>query len=140
MTANTSVEAFLLKNVGSPIEKRKVHLKRFTEDWEIRSLSAEETTDLRKQATRPVLNKATRMTEQETDEDKFTGLMLAKSIVYPDLDNAELQTSWSCPGDPAKLLRTMLTIGEYQKLQQAVLDLSGLSDNNTEDLKETAKN
>ena len=140
MTVNASVEAFLLDNVESPIEKKKVHFDRFSVDWEIRSLTAEETNTLRKEATRPVLNRQTHQTELQTDEDKFTGLMLTKAVVFPDLDNAKLQESYSCPGDPAKLLRTMLKVGEYQRLQQAVLDLSGLNEDNPDDLKDTAKN
>lgn len=142
MANNASVEAFLLKNVGSPVKIKKIKLDpaRFKAEWEIRSLSAEEANALRKQATRPVINKDTHMTELQTDEDLFTGLMLAKSITFPDLENAELQMSWSCPGDPAKLLRTMLSVGDYQKLQQAVLDLSDLNNNYPDDLKETVKN
>lgn len=138
MTA--SINDFLLENVGSPVEKKKVHLKRFKSDFEIKSLTAEETSALRKQATRRVVNKRTHQVEQETDQDKFTGLVLTSSVVFPDLDNAQLQTSYGCPGDPDKLLKTMLTIGEYNKLSQAVMDLSGLGDEDGAELVDEAKN
>lgn len=138
--AIANVEDFLLENVGSPITTKKVHLKRFKTDFEIKSLNAEETTELRKQATRKVLNKKTHQYEQDTDQNKFIDLVLTKSVVFPDLDNAKLQESWSCPGDPAKLLKRMLTMGEYNELSQAIMDLSGLDTDSADDLEETAKN
>lgn len=137
MTENVS--DFLLENVGSPIEKKKVHLKRFKSDFEIQSLTAEETDDLRKQATRKVMNRNTHTFVQETDQDKFTGLIMSHSVVVPDLENAQLQTSYGCQGDPEKLLKKMLTIGEYNKLSQAVMDLSGLNEDSSELVNE-AKN
>lgn len=137
MTENVS--DFLLENVGSPIEKKKVHLKRFKSDFEIQSLTAEETDDLRKQATRKVMNRNTHTYVQETDQDKFTGLIMSHSVVVPDLENAQLQTSYGCQGDPEKLLKKMLTIGEYNKLSEAVMDLSGLNEDSSELVNE-AKN
>ena len=134
-----NVSDFLLENVGSPIEKRKVHLKRFKSDFVIQSLTAEETDDLRKQATRKVMNHQTHAYEQETNQDKFTGLIMSHSVVVPDLENAELQTSYGCQGDPEKLLKKMLTIGEYSKLSKAIMDLSGLNDDEAAAAKE-AKN
>ena len=136
----TNISDFLLENVGSPIEKRKVHLKRFKSDFEIQCLTALVTDVLGKQASRRITNKRTHQIEQQTDQDKFNGLILTHSVVFPDLDNAELQTSYGCPGDPEKLLKKMLTIGEYNQLSQAVMDLSGLNDEDPDELVEEAKN
>lgn len=139
MSDNFNVENFLLENVGSPVETTKIHLKRFKDDWEIKSLTAEETSDLRKQATRRVVNKRTHQVEQETDQSKFADLVLTAAVVVPNLNDAKLQESWGCQGEPEKLLKRMLTMGEYNELTQSVMDLSGLNEDSAE-LVDEAKN
>lgn len=134
------VSAFLLENVGSPVEEKEVKLKRFANPFKIKSLTVEEITNLRKLATKKFFNKRTSMYETETDNDKFAASVLAKAVVYPDLDNAELQQSWGVHGEPEKLLSRMLSMGEYNKLSQEVMDMAGLNDDNGDELVETAKN
>lgn len=138
--AVTSVNDFLLENVGSPVEKRELRLKRFKTPWTIKSLTAEETSELRKLATKRELNKRTHQYEQATDQNKFADSVLTAAVVVPDLNNAELQKSWGCIGEPEKLLKRMLSMGEYTELSNAVMDLSGLNDDDSNDLVDTAKN
>lgn len=135
-----SVSDFLLENVESPVKEEKVHLKRFKSPFVIKSLTAEDTSELRKQVTRRVLNKKTRMYEQIFDQNKFTDLVMTASIVEPNLNSEELQKSYGCIADPEGLLNHMLTAGEYNKLAKKVMEVSGLNDEDSNDLVEEAKN
>lgn len=136
----TNIKDFLLENVGSPVTEKEVHFKRFKSPFKIKSLTAEEMTVLRGQATRKVLNKRTHQFEQQTDQNRFTDSIITASVVSPDLQNEELQKSWGCLAEPGKLLRTMLTMGEYQELAQIIMDISDMNADDINDLTETAKN
>lgn len=140
--AETNIKDFLMETVGSPNREEEVKLKRFKSPFKIRGLDAEEISEIRKQATRRVLNKRTHQYESETDQNKVAELTLTASVVSPDLQNEELQKSWGCLGDPTKLLKKMLYVGEYSKLSNAVMDASGMNEDadNPDDLIETAKN
>lgn len=136
----TNIKDFLLENVGSPVTEKEVPFKRFKSPFKIKSLTAEEMTVLRGQATRKVLNKRTHQFEQQTDQNRFTDSIITASVVSPDLQNEELQKSWGCLAEPGKLLRTMLTMGEYQELAQIIMDISDMNADDINDLTETAKN
>lgn len=136
----TNIKDFLLENVDSPVAEKEVHFKRFKSPFKIKSLTAEEMTVLRGQVTRKVLNKRTHQFEQQTDQNRFTDSIITASVVSPDLQNEELQKSWGCLAEPGKLLRTMLTMGEYQELAQTVMDISDMNADDVNDLTETVKN
>lgn len=133
------VSAFLKQNVEDVIKVEEVNIKRFKKPFKIKSLTEDEVTNLRKIATVKTTNRRTGQTMVTTDNDRFSSLVVAKSVVYPDLDNAELQTSYGAPGDPEKLLARMLRPGEYNKLAEAVMEASDLNQS-TDDLVEEAKN
>ena len=133
------VSAFLKQNVEDVIKVEEVNIKRFKKPFKIKSLTEEEVTNLRKIATIKTVNRRTGQTTTTTDNDRFSSLVVAKSVVYPDLDNAELQTSYGTPGNPEKLLGKMLRPGEYNRLAEAVMEVSDLSQS-TNDLVEEAKN
>lgn len=137
MTDTMNVQDFLFETVGRVSETKKVKFKRFKSPITIKALSAEDLTLLRKRATTRTLNRATRLMEQNFDSDKFTTLVMTESVVNPDLNNAQLQKSWGCVGQPEKLLEKMLLAGEYNSLAEEVLELSGVG---AVDLIEQAKN
>lgn len=137
MTESMNVQDFLFETVGRVSETKKVKFKRFKSPITIKALSAEDLTLLRKRATTRTLNRATRLMEQNFDSDKFTTLVMTESVVNPDLNNAQLQKSWGCVGQPEKLLEKMLLAGEYNSLAEEVLELSGVG---AVDLIEEAKN
>ncbi|CCI81986.1 phage tail assembly chaperone [Lactobacillus hominis] len=140
MTA--SVSDFLLENVESPVKHEQVKFKRFKSPFEIKSLNMKEISSLRKEATRRVLNKKTHQYENDTDQDKFSGLVMERAVVSPSLNNEELQKSYGCIADPSGLLQTMLTAGEYSELSDRVMEICGLNDDSddAEVLKDEAKN
>ena len=137
MTDTMNVQDFLFETVGRVSETKKVKFKRFKSPITIKALSAEDLTLLRKRATTRTLNRATRLMEQNFDSDKFTTLVMTESVVNPDLNNAQLQKSWGCVGQPEKLLEKMLLAGEYNSLAEEVLELSGVG---AVDLIDEAKN
>lgn len=137
MTESMNVQDFLFETVGRVSETKKVKFKRFKSPITIKALSAEDLTLLRKRATTRTLNRATRLMEQNFDSDKFTTLVMTESVVNPDLNNAQLQKSWGCVGQPEKLLEKMLLAGEYNSLAEEVLELSGVG---AVDLIDEAKN
>lgn len=138
MAENYNIDDFI--NVESPIKEEQVKFKRFKSPFKVRSLTADEVTTLRKQATKPVLNKRTHTYQPEMDQNKFSDLVMAESVIVPDLKNEKLQKAYGAIGEPAKVLELMLSAGEYVTLSQKVMDISGLNGDSAEDLKEEAKN
>ncbi|WEV37734.1 hypothetical protein [Lactobacillus sp. ESL0677] len=137
MTEN--INDFLMKNVENPVKTENVKFKRFKSPFKIKSLLAEDVTRLRNQATKQELNSKTHQYEAQTDQNKFTDLIVEASVVSPDLHNAELMKSYSVvDGDAAKLLQRMLTIGEYSELADHIMKISGIED--SEAVINTAKN
>lgn len=134
-----NVEDFLPQNVTSPVQKEEVHLKRFKSPFVVQSLTADETSKLRKEATTKSYNRKTRQTFTETDQSKFTDLLLAASVVEPDLHDEKLQKAYGAIGDPAQVLKSMLNMGEYNTIAEKVMDISGL-DEDGNDVVEQAKN
>lgn len=84
-----------------------------------------------------------RKTDKKTGLELFDRIaynqeMVASSVVFPDLTNAELQERYSGLG-AAKTLISMLYVGEFATLLNAVQELSGLDTDINEDI-EDAKN
>lgn len=135
---------FFLKQNTIPVENQEVEVsKRFKDDagntvkFEIKSISNEMDDALRKQNTRQV-KKAKGVIVPELDQQKYFVDLVLKSLVYPDLDDKELQDSWGVM-DSRELINAMLLPGEYTALLQEVQKINGW-DVNIEDIKEEAKN
>ena len=135
---------FFLKQNTIPVENQEVEVsKRFKDDtgntvkFEIKSISNEMDDALRKQNTRQV-KKAKGVIVPELDQQKYFVDLVLKSLVYPDLDDKELQDSWGVM-DSRELINAMLLPGEYTALLQEVQKINGW-DLNVEDIKEEAKN
>jgi len=133
----SSLKAFL-----NPIQvenKEVIVSNRFQEDGKpvpfvIKPISEKENELLLKKYT-----KKDKKTGQEVlDRTAYSHALVAAAVVYPDLKSAELQKAYGVLGE-VELLNTMLTIGEYATLSQAVIELSGL-DEDINDLIEEAKN
>lgn len=72
------------------------------------------------------------------DRAEYVSALTASAVVFPDLNNAELQKAYGVLG-ASSLLQKMLYVGEYAELAQAVQNLSGLDKDINEDIEE-AKN
>lgn len=58
------------------------------------------------------------------DEKRYEGAVLAESVVFPDLRDAELQNSYGVVG-AERLLGRLLLAGEYDRLRMAVEEING---------------
>lgn len=99
----------------------------------IRPISQEENKQLIKKCT-----KRDKKGVDTFDRPEYVSALTANAVVFPDLKNAELQSTYGVLGESA-LLQKMLYIGEYAELSQAVQKLSSLDADINEDI-EDAKN
>ena len=126
--------AFMAQNVEKVENKKVVVSHRFKDEngkpieWEIRAITSDENNDLMRRATVnvPVQGQRGAMT-REMDRQKYVAMMVATSVVFPDLRDAELQDSYGAK-TPEELLGKMLYLGEYAELASAVTELSQLDD------------
>lgn len=129
----SSLQAFFAQNVQSDIIEEFVVSERFKgEDgkpipWKIRALTESENAEIRKSSTKRVKVKGQYV--PELDHEEYVAKLIAASVVFPDLKNAELQKSYGVLG-AEKLLRKMLLSGEYGKLAQKVQEINGFEDVN----------
>ena len=109
-------------------------------EWEIKPLTTRESDDIRESCTIevPVKGKPNQF-RMKVQSSKFGAKMLAASIVFPDLMNAELQDSYGV-STPDELVKEMIDDpGEYNRFLAFVQEFNGF-DNNMEDKVEEAKN
>lgn len=126
------LSAFLAQNVERIPNEKVVVSKRFKDkkgkpiEWEIQAITSEVNDDLQRRSmvTRKLVNG---QSVREQDSVKYTSLMLTESVVYPDLNNAELQDSYGVK-TPEALLKKMLYPSEETALAKAVLKLSEMDD------------
>lgn len=129
--------AFMAGAVEKIENKKVVVSSRFKDEkgkpipFEIKALSADENDELQRRCmiSVPVPGQRGQYT-RELDQIKYTAMLLTESVVYPDLNEAELQDSYGVRGAES-LLRKMLYTGEYNVLAQEVMALSkveGLAD------------
>lgn len=105
--------------------------------WEIKAISNERIKAIRKECT--VTKRAKRGVPQETfDSNKFELKLCAACVVFPNLNDAELQDSWGVKSAES-LLGTMLLSGEQDKLSEAVMAINGYDMDFDEEV-DTAKN
>lgn len=122
--------AFMAGAVDKIENKKVVVSNRFKDEkgkpipFEIKALSADENDELQRRCmvNVPVPGQRGQYT-RELDQIKYTAMLLTESVVYPDLNEAELQDSYGVRGAES-LLRKMLYTGEYNVLAQEVMGLS----------------
>lgn len=138
-----SLSCFLAGNAEKRENIKVLVSDRFKEkgksvEWEIRSISAEEDETLRKACMKriPVMGKKNQYT-QDFDSNAYLTKLAAKAVVYPDLNDTELQNSYGVMG-AEQLIKTMLYKDEFDVLSEALLSFSG--GDNINDAVEEAKN
>lgn len=101
--------------------------------WKLRPVTQEENAEIIKKNTR-----RTKKGEQEFDRMGYTSDLVIAGVVFPDLNNTELQKAYGVIG-ARNLLGKMLLVGEYGKLSMEVQRISGLDEDINENVEE-AKN
>lgn len=92
-------------------------------EWEMRPLGAQEEVALRKECSITTKDRKGRTT-REVDQDKYVAKAVARTVVFPDLRNAELQNSYGVMGE-APLLQEMLLSAEQTRLLLRFNELNG---------------
>lgn len=101
--------------------------------FKIRALTQEENAQISKRSMRLV--KGGKRGEKELDNTEYASRIIAAATVEPDFSNEALCKAYGTM-DPLEVPGKMLLAGEYKRLMDAVMDLSGFHD----DLEEDAKN
>lgn len=114
--------AFYRENRRDREEREVLLTERMTADgeqllWRIRPMTQRENAEIWKRC--------------GEKEKRYEGMILAESVVFPDLKDAELQNSYGVMG-AERLLERMLTAGEYDRLRQAVEAINGGEDECTD--------
>lgn len=108
-------ESFYRENRADRGEREVLLTERPAEDggqmlWRIRPMSQRENEDIWKRC--------------GEDEKRYEGVVLAESVVFPDLKDAALQNSYGVAG-AERLLTRLLLAGEYERLRMAVEEING---------------
>lgn len=137
---------FLKQNVAQEENTQYVASKRFKDEngdpvfWEIQSITPEEDDAIRKACTKriPIVGGRKGEYTLDLDSSKYNATLASRCVVYPDLNNKELQDSYGAMG-AEQLVRRMLKPGEYVDLITKIGEVNGF-DVTQEDLVEEAKN
>jgi hypothetical protein len=140
----SGLSSFFATNVERRENKKFAVSKRFKDakgnpiEWEIRSISADEDEAIRKECTKnvPIPGKRNQY-RQVFDSNAYLTKLAVKSVVFPDLNDAELQNSYKVMG-AEELIKTMLYKDEFDALTEQLVADSEAEDIN--DLVEEAKN
>lgn len=124
--------AFMAGNVAKLENKKVVISKRFKDEkgnpieWEIRAITTDENDELMRKSmvNIPIVGQRGAY-KTELDQIKYTSALLAASVVFPDLNDAELQDSYGVK-TPEALIKKMLYPKEENVLAQAVTDYSDI--------------
>lgn len=129
-----SLSAFMAQNAKQVENRKFVASRRFVGEngkpmeWELCCISAGENQKIRKSCMKsvPVNGKRGQYT-QEFDNAGYQAKLAARCVVFPDLNDAELQESYGVMG-AEQLISVMLNGGEFDELISAILDHNGFTD------------
>ncbi|SDT26023.1 Phage XkdN-like tail assembly chaperone protein, TAC [Paenibacillaceae bacterium GAS479] len=105
--------------------------------WKLRAISEELNEELRAASMKRTKGKGSQGMP-ELDYNAYLGRMVAACIVYPDLNDAELQQSYGVRGS-ASVVRKMLLAGEFANLAAKVQEINGF-DRDVSELSDEVKN
>ncbi|BBH19860.1 phage portal protein [Paenibacillus baekrokdamisoli] len=139
----SELSAFFAQNVQTDVMEEFVVSTRFKGAdgqpvaWKLRTMDEDENEYCRKAATKHIKNKGGQRIP-ETDYNEYITKLIATSVVFPNLKDAELQKSYGILGECA-LLKKMLLPGEYATLTQKIQEMNGF-DRDMSELVEDVKN
>ena len=140
----SNFEAFMAGNANQTETTKYVASKRFTAkgkpvEWELKPIDTDLDEAIRKDCTKKVPIPGKRgQYNQEVDTDKYMARTCVACIVYPNLNDVELQNHYGVK-DGMALLKKMLLPGEYTELKAKVMEVNGY-DMSMEELVDEAKN
>lgn len=129
----SNLQAFFAHNKKKQDNIKKAISKNFTDEtgqvieWEFAAISPERDAELKSESTkRSLITQGKRKGQYNTDFDhfKYQRLLTVESIVFPNLNDKELQDSYGVLGAD-ELLGKMLTIGEIAEAAAAAQAANG---------------
>lgn len=139
----SDMSLFFAENVTQAEEVEVVVSERYKDkegkplSWRLRAISEDENDELRNASTKRVKGK-NGMQVPETDYAAYLGRLVASCVVYPNLNDTSLQTSYGVKGAPA-LVRKMLLAGEFATLAAKVQEVNGF-DRDLSEMADEVKN
>lgn len=141
-----SLIAFMAQNAVQEENIKFVASNRFIDEktkkpieWELKCVDSQKDEELRKSCTKTIEVRGKKgQYTKDTDFDKYVGKLAVECIVFPNLNDAELQNSYGVMGAEA-LLKKMLKPGEYANLLSKVQEINGFNETFDEKVEE-AKN
>lgn len=130
--------AIKAENVKYTASKRFIDADKNPVAWEIKTITGDEDEALRNECKTKEFIPGTRQTVTSLNQDKYAVGLICKCVVYPNLNDAQLQESYGVVGAEA-LVKKMLTPGEYTDLFMAVQQANGFQAGMDEKIK-IAKN
>lgn len=141
----SNLQAFFAQNVEKVELEEHVISKRFKDEngnpikWQFGAIDGDQDAAIRKQCTRRVpVHGRKGMTMPETDFDLYSLKVSVATIKFPDLNSAELQSSYGVMG-AEQLLQKMLLPGELAEVKKIAQTVNGF-DLGLDEMVEEAKN
>lgn len=128
-----SLEFFYKENKREADEVEYIASESFTDGegrpvpWKLRPVTADEESRIRESCTETKVDKRTGVINEIFHDQKYTVALTCQGVVFPDLMNSNLQSSYGARG-ASSLLKKMLNAGELQSLALKVIEVSGLDD------------
>ncbi|MBM6986260.1 MAG: hypothetical protein I3I94_09110 [Acidaminococcaceae bacterium] len=144
MDENTTMRLFYKENVEDEKTVFYAASPRFKDEngkpvmWELKALDYDTLEEITKRHTKTVPNTVTGRAEKTTDMSAASMEMALTALVYPNLNDKDLQDSW-CAIGAEDLLKKMLKPGEISDLEAAVTEAAGFKTNIGDQIK-TVKN
>lgn len=109
-------------------------------EWEIRPISTRENERIREEATKQVpINAKKGIYTPKLDFAKYSALLISKSVVFPDLNDKELQESYGVMCAEDLVIEMLDCPGDYSNLMEKIQEFNGF-DIDIDDKVEEAKN
>lgn len=134
----STVKNFLKRREERLNVTQEVYLEGFEEPFVIQATSNKENERLAKNFRKTRITKGGKR-ESVLDDEAYGAALVVRSIVTPDLQNAELQEFYGTQGDAIATLKEMISMGEYLKLQNAISKLNGFDEDDEEVVEEVKK-
>ncbi|MCM3748032.1 phage portal protein [Paenibacillus pasadenensis] len=138
-----SMKLFFAQNALQSELQEVIVSERFVDEtgrpaaWKLRAISEELNEELRSQSMKRTKGK-NGQGMPELDYNAYLGRMVAACVVFPDLNDAELQQSYAVRG-AAAVVRKMLLAGEFANLAAKVQEINGF-DRDVSELSDEVKN
>lgn len=113
--------------------EEEVFISRLGTNFTVKAIDGQTFNKLRDQATHYVGKGANK--QAQYNEEDFNGSLIVEACITPDFNNAKLLKKYGAR-DGADCVQKALLAGEIIALQEAILRLSGFSDNKDEEIEE----